>query len=164
MICIADGLGHGKHAEAAAHAAIEYVERHNTQPLPDIFAGCDARLRSTRGVAMGIAVIEDATGELTYAAVGNTRALVTGIKAIRLPASPGIVGGGYRSLSRDTAVVRHGDLVILSTDGLQEYIEISRYDAALRTNVERLAERIIHDWRHDADDAAVLVFRYTDGR
>lgn len=168
-ICIADGLGHGKEAEIAAQEAMDYVAHHTAHPLPEIFAGCNARLRSTRGVAMGIAVVDNATGSLTYAGVGNTRAMVApasvaGMPVVSFPGNSGIVGGGYRSLSCDTALLRPGDLVILTTDGLDEYIDLSLYDAALRADVKRLAEQIMRDWRRDADDAAVLVFRHTGGR
>jgi len=75
-LCVADGIGHGEDAERAARAAMDYVAEHLEDPLPALFAGCDRAIRHTRGVAMGVAVIDKEAGTLTYAGVGNTRALI----------------------------------------------------------------------------------------
>jgi len=176
-LCIVDGLGHGQHAERAAKAAVDYVAHHLTEPLVDIFAGCDRALRRTRGVAMGIAVIvvgeEDDEDEeagtfvslsrttLTYAGIGNTRAMIVRREhpVVRLPGNYGIVGGGYRRLSPATVPLNPGDLVILTTDGIKERCDLLGYGDALRGDVQQLAERILQDWSRETDDAAVLVFR-----
>lgn len=163
-LCVVDGLGHGEAAEVAANLALDYVARHLSQSLPEIFAGCDAHLRSTRGVVMGVAMIDEVSGRLAYAGVGNPRALVCGRNIVMFGASPGIVGGGYRSLTNEAAMLRPGDLVILTTDGVEKGFDARRYDSTLRADVHGLAERIMHDWRRESDDAAVLVFRHTGGR
>ena len=159
-LCIADGLGHGIEAEKAAQAAIEFVARHFLEPLPDVFAGCNVAIRSTRGVAMGIAVIDEDTGTLTYAGIGNTRAMIVGADIVRLVSNHGIVGGGYKTLLPRGVSLMPGDLVVLSTDGLPEIIDMSGYGTDLRRDVHLLAEKIIRDWRRETDDAAVLVCRY----
>jgi serine phosphatase RsbU (regulator of sigma subunit) len=165
-LCIVDGLGHGEDAEKAARAAIEYVAYHLSAPLQEIFSGCNRHIRNTRGVAMGIAVIDEDERTLSYAGVGNTR-----IKIMRKPSSNpaeretvhlvsdyGIVGGGYRKLSPETLPFGPGDLVFLHTDGVKELTELSGYREALLSDVQRLAEQIIVDWGCDTDDAAVLIF------
>jgi len=68
---------------------MDYVAEHLEDPLPALFAGCDRAIRHTRGVAMGVAVIDKEAGTLTYAGVGNTRALITG-------ASWAVATGDYR--------------------------------------------------------------------
>lgn len=158
-LCIADGLGHGEQAEKAAHAAVGYVADHLSEPLPAIFAGCDSAIRRSRGVAMGIAVIDEEARTLTYAGIGNTRAMIAGARSGGLVSDPGIVGGGYKTLAPETMPLASGDLVIMSTDGVEEVIDMSRYQGALRTDLRRLAEQILQDWRTETDDAAVLVFR-----
>jgi len=65
ILCIADGLGHGKHAEKAAKAALTYVAAHRSESLPEIFFGCNRAIRDTRGVAMGIAVIDKKARTMT---------------------------------------------------------------------------------------------------
>ena len=51
------------------------------------------------------------------------------------------------------------ELMSLSTSGMKERFDISRYDDALRANLRRLAEKIIEDWRCETDDSAILIFR-----
>lgn len=154
-----DGLGHGQGAERAALAALNFVAQHHDEPLLEVFAGCDRALRETRGAAMGIAVADPAAGTLTYAGIGNTRAVVVGRETTRPRSHYGIVGGGYGMLKTETVPLAPGDLVIMCTDGIPESIELSGYDERLRADVGRLAERILEDWGHETDDAAVLVFR-----
>jgi len=161
VLCIIDGLGHREGAEEAALAALDFVGRHHHEPLLDVFASCDKAVRHTRGVAMGIAVIDQAAGMLTYAGIGNTRAMISGNgkRNINLSSNYGIVGGGYRGLVSESVPLAPGDLVLLYTDGFPEIIDLSAYDDEIKADVERLAETILDDWRRGTDDAAILVFR-----
>ena len=165
-LCIVDGLGHGKHAETAAKAAIDYVAGHLSESLYDIFAGCNREIRDTRGVAMGIAVIDENKELLTYSGVGNTRIIIvkngrTDVekKTLRLVSSYGIVGGGYKRLSSESVPFMPGDQVIMFTDGVVEMIDLSGYGDGLRSDATQFAEKIIQDWGRDTDDAAVLIYR-----
>lgn len=156
VLCIIDGLGHGKDAEIAAKAAVEYIANHLSESLQEIFAGCDRELRKTRGAAMGIAVIDEDKGELTYAGIGNTRAIVVNSGTCYLGSDYGIIGGGFKKLTPETVAIGKGALVIMSTDGVEELIDLSRYDL-LAGSVLELAKIIIGDWRIERDDAAVMV-------
>ena len=108
---------------------------------------------------MGLAIIDEAAKQLSYAGIGNPRALVVGKRISRLRNDYGIVGGGYHALSAETVSFQPGDLIILATDGVAELIDVSGYDVALRRDVQRLADTILQDWRRDTDDAAVMVGR-----
>jgi serine phosphatase RsbU (regulator of sigma subunit) len=167
VLCVVDGLGHGQTAEVAAKAAVDYIARHFSEPLPTIFAGCSRAISHTRGVVMGIAAIDETEGTLTYAGVGNPRAMIVrahraaslGRDTFHLTSSSGIVGRHYRSLWPESISLNKGDLVILYTDGIPTRMHVMDYDDGLRKDVQRLAERILRDWGRDTDDAAVLVFR-----
>lgn len=158
-LCIVGGLGHGEHAETTAKAAVDYVADHISEPLADIFAGCDSAIHHTRGVAMGIALIDEEARTLTYAGIGDTCALIVGEESVRLDSNPGIVGGGYRRLSPEAVPLPPGALVIMYTDGLKNTTSVSGYDDGLRADLPHLAEKILQDWGRENDDAAVLVFR-----
>ncbi len=159
ILCIVDGLGHGKNAEIAAKAAVDYIAQHLSDSLQELFAGCDLAIRKTRGVAMGIVIIDENLDKLTYVGVGNTRAIVVGAKTLRLGNSYGIVGAGYKTLSPESLALHPGDLMVLFTDGLAEMMDLSVYDEALLADAKGLAEKIIQDWRRGEDDATVLVYK-----
>jgi len=158
-LCMIDGLGHGKCAEQAALAALDFIARQYREPMLEIFEACDKALHNTRGVAMGIAVADPVAGTLTYAGIGNTRAIVVGGETTRLSSHNGIVGAGYKTLRTETVPLAPGDLVIMYTDGIEELIDLSGYNETLRADLEQLTETIIEDWRCKKDDQAVLVFR-----
>ena len=158
VLCIIDGLGHGEEAEIAAQAAVKYVADHQSESLQELFAGCDIELRGTRGAAMGMAVIDEDKGELTYAGIGNTRAVIVNSGIFHLDSDYGIIGGGYKKLTPETMPIGKGALVIMFTDGVEEVLDMSRYDL-LAVDVHELAEMIIKDWRVERDDAAVLVYK-----
>lgn len=119
-LAIIDGLGHGKFAEIAGKAALSFIENHLDQDVSEIFSGCSDAIRDTRGVAMGIARINEIGGALTYSGVGNTRAMIIGKKTSRLSGNNGIVGVDYQKLSVENGRLDAGDLVFLYTDGLRE--------------------------------------------
>ncbi len=161
VLCIIDGLGHGEGAEHAAHAALDFVGHHHHEPLIEVFAACDKAVHHTRGVAMGIAVIDQAAGMLTYAGIGNTRAVISGNgkRNINLSNNYGIIGGGYRRLVPESLPLAAGDMVLLYTDGFPEIIDLAAYEDGVKADPERLAELIIGDWRRETDDAGILIFK-----
>jgi len=161
VLCIVDGLGHGKGAELPAKAAIDFVGRHYLEPLPEIFARCDKVLSRTRGVAMGIAVVNKKADSLTYAAIGNTRAWVLGRRTKPLGNNYGIVGAGYKTLTPHTVPFTTGQMLILATDGITENIDLSACDHSPKADVSRLAEKIVRNCKNKTDDIAVLVFKNT---
>ncbi len=167
-LCIADGLGHGEHAEIAARAAMTYVASHLTDPLLEIFSGCNKEIRDTRGGAMGIAIIDKKACTLTYAGIGNTRILIlcsedlkeTVRKSKYLRSNFGIVGAGYKHLAPETVPFTPGDLVMMYTDGVKELIDFTGYEPPLYKNMQGLAEKIIKDWGRGTDDAAILIYTW----
>ncbi len=159
LLCVVDGLGHGQQAEEAAKKAVRYIERHLLESLEEIFAGCNRALRETRGVAMAVARIDEKKRLLTYAGVGNTRAVVVGDKTTWLNSSYGIIGGGYKALSPEVVPFSPSDLLLLFTDGLPEFIDLSKYSKEIAGDVWQLAAKIITDWYAKKDDVAILVYR-----
>lgn len=163
-LCIVDGLGHGKEAEIAGKAAVEYVEQHVGEPLVELLTGCDKAIRGTRGVAMGLAQLTTATGELEFAGVGNTRTrlVATGQfkpKSSFLSSAYGIIGGGFRKVVPETVSTEPGDLLFMYTDGLKEMFDLSGYRDLKTAEAEPLARQVLKDWKRDSDDGAVLVAR-----
>ena len=109
---------------------------------------------------MGLAVIDEEAGTLTYAGIGNARAVVIGEKTFKMTSSYGIVGGGYKVLTVETVPFSPGDTVILYTDGVEEMRDVSGYAGIAPEDVQRLAERILRERGLKSDDAAILVCRW----
>jgi serine phosphatase RsbU (regulator of sigma subunit) len=107
--------------------------------------------------------VDEEKGTLTYAGIGNARAVVIGGKSAkrtyRMSSSYGIVGGGYKVLTLETVPFSPGDVLILHTDGVEEIGDISGYAEIARDDVQCLAERLLRDRGLNSDDAAILVCR-----
>jgi len=157
-----DGLGHGEQAEVAGKAAVEYVTKHLDDPLVEILEGCNKAIHHTRGVAMGLASVDDSAGTMQFAGVGNTRARLISVatgKSYFLASTYGIVGGGFRSVTAENVDLSPGDLFLMYTDGLKEMFDISCYPSLRTVDVQELADTMLADWKRKSDDGAILVCR-----
>ena len=128
--------------------------------LADIIARCDEDLRSTRGVAMGLAMVDLFNQTVSFCGVGNIRALmINPTQHRRFTCGYGIVGAGFKNLFIDTQSLLPGALLIMASDGLPEHFVVP--DALLEgfSSAQQLAEALLQEWAVDTDDAAVLVYR-----
>jgi len=158
-LCVADGLGHGEYAEEAGRAAVAYVGQHLRESLQEIFAGCDSAIRHTRGVAMGIAVMDTRTKTLTCGGVNNISMMIVGQRTRHMICCDGIVGGGYKRFMTEVLPLGNGDMVILHSDGLKEIANLSNAIAADCTDLQQMADQLLEDWTCGTDDAAILIYQ-----
>lgn len=163
-LCLADGLGHGTLASAAARAALASVRQHPPVTLPEVFARCDRDIQDTRGVAMGIAMIDPEAQTVAFCGVGNIRALLLGQRPRHFSCSYGIVGAGYKSLMVETLPFLPGDTLILTSDGIMEPFIVPAEFSGEAWSARGLAEAILAEWGIATDDASVLVCRALAGR
>ena len=77
-VLVADGLGHGPSAATAAREAVRVFAAAVRLDPVEILQTVHAALRSTRGAAAAVAVIDRAAGILRYAGVGNIAAAAVG--------------------------------------------------------------------------------------
>jgi len=139
-------------------AALNYIGEHADENFHELFSGCNAAIRHTRGVAMGIVRIDENSGMLEYAGIGNIRAMIFSEgKVSRLISSFGVVGGGFRKLFIEQRTIMPRNLVILFTDGLHERADITVYDTD--GDLTLLAHRIFQDHYITRDDGAILIYR-----
>ena len=162
IVAIADGLGHGKDAAVAAEAAIEAAAAWPTSDLLGLFGYKNQVLQPTRGAAVGVAVVDWAARQITYAALGNTRAVVLGSQLTHLVGYAGIVGKSYRRLRTVSVAFNPGDLLLLWTDGLQEEIELTIADRAA-PHLDDVARRLLDRFSKGNDDACILVAHLIEG-
>jgi negative regulator of sigma-B (phosphoserine phosphatase) len=161
---LVDGLGHGPEAANVALRAIEVVKGASSQRLEVLVELCHRVLEGTRGVAMTLARVDFADNTLTWTGVGNVTAeLVTKAptgahvrSSARLTA--GIVGYRIPEIRPAQVVsIRPGDLLVMTTDGIDEdYLEHIDF-AASATNI---AEELLGKHARESDDAMVLTARH----
>ena len=161
---VIDGLGHGEAAAEAAQRAAAVVDDHRAEPLDAVLTHCHLALTETRGVAMTLARVDFDTDALSWIGVGNVMAdLVakhpTGL-AVRSSAllAGGIVG--YRmpqTLSTSQVAIAPGDLLVMSSDGVDQH-HLDNIDFAAHATT--IAEQLVGRYSRGTDDALVLAARH----
>src|SRR5262247_1700970 len=116
VILVADGLGHGADAAAAAMAAVNVLRTHPQLAPAALIEFAHGALRSTRGAALAVADI-DLAQEVRYAGIGNIAGITLAPGGARhMVSHPGIVGHEARKIqefvypwAQDTVLVMHSD-------------------------------------------------------
>ena len=161
---LVDGLGHGPEAATAALRAIDVVKSASFKRLEVLLQLCHRTLEGTRGVAMTLARIDFATGTLEWTGVGNVAAelVAKAPTGLQVRSSARLTAGiiGYRSPEIKPAQVvsmRPGDLLVMSTDGIEEdYLEHIDFAASATS----IAEELLGKHAREIDDAMVLTARH----
>lgn len=161
LFAVLDGLGHGSAAAAAVDRATRVLTENHAEPLDVLMVLCHRAMSDTRGAAVSLALF--GAEETQWLGVGNVDAQVitagpTGpqVSAVVLQ-SGGIVG--YRlpsTLQPHTVAVRPGDLLLMSTDGVEVDPEA---DIDLAKSTVDIARGLLDRHAKKTDDALVLAAR-----
>jgi anti-sigma regulatory factor (Ser/Thr protein kinase) len=159
-ILVADGLGHGPDAAAAAVEAVRIFQKHVTAPAADILAAAHAAMRHTRGAAVAIAEVRLARSELTFTGVGNIGGTLLPADGPRsLVSLPGIVGHECRKIQTFTYPWPKGSSLVLYSDGLQSRWSVDRYPGLRTRDPALLAAVVYRDFARGRDDVTVVASR-----
>ena len=159
-LMLADGLGHGEFASQAAQAAVDVFRKSRGKEPEDILQDADGALRSTRGAAMAVAVVDAAQQRIDYVGVGNIAAGIVSEGGIhRLVSHNGTVGAGIRKVQRFTYPWPKEALLIMHSDGLSAHWNLERYPGLLARHPSVVAGVLYRDCKRQNDDATVLVMR-----
>lgn len=167
LLAALDGLGHGDEAADAAERAAALLRAHAHESVIALARRCHVGLQGTRGVVMTLAQISRQDETLTWLGVGNVEGvLIRGHGEAHPPRESvlmrgGVVGYHLPPLSATVHALGRGDCIILATDGLRP--EFSN-DIPVDDAPQRLADRLLTQFRREADDALVLVARYRGAR
>jgi len=160
---VADGLGHGPDACRAASTATEALKAKPHDLAADILELAHARLRASRGAAVAVMRHERASGEITFAGVGNIAACVW---------EPG--SGARRAMVSQNGIVGHtaalrkqeyryawpaGALLIAHSDGLESQWELSAFPGLAACPASIIAAVLHREHSRRRDDVVVLVVR-----
>lgn len=159
LLAMVDVLGHGAEANAVAQRAEAALRSLWTPNVMDTMSMLHKELSGSRGAAAGVAVIERASGALTYCGVGNTEFALLGVPVCRLPSTPGIVGGTLRTPSEQRLKLDARAIVLLYTDGLSSGFERDIPRSNYLFPVMDLARNLVRTYGKVYDDVTCLVAR-----
>jgi serine/threonine protein phosphatase PrpC len=166
LVGVADGLGHGAEAAAAARAAVATLREHAHEALVPLVQRCHRALAGTRGAVMSLAFFQGGDGSMTWLGVGNVECVLLHADLPTRPARPartslltrgGIVGSELPQLRADVVSIAPGDTLIVATDGIKDGFAD---DLGTETPPQQLADQILERFHKGTDDALVLVARY----
>jgi anti-sigma regulatory factor (Ser/Thr protein kinase) len=163
-LMVADGLGHGPYAAAAAAVAVRvFGERASAGPA-ELLADIHAALRSTRGAAVAIALLDPGQRQIRYAGVGNVAGtVVAGLETRSMVSHNGTVGHELRKIQEFVYPWPRHALVVMHSDGLQTHWRLDRYNGAAARHPSVVAGLLYRDFNRGRDDVTVLAVRESAG-
>ncbi len=156
LVILADGVGHGPEAAAAARAAIAAAACDPWAPLGEVLSRCHRKLGSTRGAAVALLRIDAERHEVEHVAVGNVEVCAVAREATRWVAIPGIVGSRLRKQLVTQQRLHPGDLLAVHSDGVSRRLDLGRFSVL---DAPSIASRLVEDYGSQHDDAACVVIR-----
>jgi anti-sigma regulatory factor (Ser/Thr protein kinase) len=160
LLMVADGLGHGPDAAAAAAASVRLFHEGRSKPPGELLADIHAALRSTRGAAVAIALLDRGRREIRYAGVGNIAGtVVSGLETRSMVSHNGTVGHELRKIQEFVYPWPEHAMVVMHSDGLQTHWRLDRYDGASARHPALVAGLLYRDFNRGRDDVTVVALR-----
>jgi anti-sigma regulatory factor (Ser/Thr protein kinase) len=159
-VLVADGLGHGLEAAAAATEAVRIFREQVTDSGEDILDAAHRAMRHTRGAAVAIAEVRPVHGQLLFTGIGNISGTILGADAARsLVSHAGIVGHECRKIQTFSYPWGKGSVLVMHSDGLQSRWTLDRYPALRVRDPAVLAAVLYRDFARGRDDVTVVAGR-----
>jgi anti-sigma regulatory factor (Ser/Thr protein kinase) len=160
VLMVADGLGHGPDAAAAAQEAVRVMRECQASSPTQLAEFVHRALASTRGAAIGIANIGIETKEVAFVGIGNISAtVVSGGSSRPLVSHYGTAGVMAPHIAEFLCPMTPPAIVILHSDGVSARWQISDYAGLEQQHASIIAGVVNRDFRRGRDDAAVAVAR-----
>jgi hypothetical protein len=157
---VADGLGHGPAAAAAARETVR-IFRDNVRRTPaEILQTIHATLRSTRGAAVLVVQIDLVGRQVCCAGVGNISGSIVSASASRsLVSHNGTMGHAVRKVQEFLYPFPRGSLLVLHSDGLATSWRLDQYPGLAVHAPVLIAGVLYRDFKRGRDDVTVLAAR-----
>lgn len=159
LVIVADGLGHGELAREASNAAIRVAKEHYQCSPKEILELMHQALKSTRGAAVAIALIDIEQQLVRFVGVGNIAGSIITSESRSMVSYNGIVGHQIRKLQEFTYPFPIGAMLILSSDGLATGWKIDRYPGLITKHPSLIAGVLYRDFKRLRDDVTVVAVR-----
>lgn len=158
-VMVADGLGHGPTAEEAALGAIAVFDASQAGPAQTL-ARAHEKLRSTRGAAVAMAVVDGQAGSIVFAGAGNIAGrVISGVEDRSMLSQHGTVGFQMRTLQENRYDWPAHAIVVLHSDGLATRWSLKDTPGVLQCDAIVIAAWLLLHHIRGRDDATVVVIR-----
>ena len=160
LVGVIDGIGHGPAAHAAAQAALDFLRGRADGPLPALFTGVARRCRTTRGVVMALARVDESRRRLRFASVGNIEGRTEpGGPSRRFVVRRGILGGRAPAPVVSEHPWSATGVLVLHSDGLSSRWRWEKFAGLWGRPADDIARGLLRELADGTDDATVVVVR-----
>jgi anti-sigma regulatory factor (Ser/Thr protein kinase) len=157
-LLVADGLGHGPEAAAAADAAVAVFDDMPGSTPSAILERAHRSLRTTRGAAVAIAALDDSTRQIVFSGAGNIAGrIISGVGDRTLLSQHGTVGFQVRQLQDMTYEWPPHALLVLHSDGIVTRWSPADAPGLLQCDPLVIAGWLLREHFRGRDDATVAV-------
>ncbi len=136
-----------------------FLSRSWTLDLAQVLTQLHEHLRGGRGACVGACIIDETTGLLRYAAIGNTVFRRFGASETRLVSQSGTLGNLMRTVKEQRITLHPGDAALLYTDGISDRFAQRDVPALFGHSPATLAATVVRHFGKDHDDATCIVLR-----
>jgi anti-sigma regulatory factor (Ser/Thr protein kinase) len=159
-LLVADGLGHGPLAAAAARTAVQAFQAGGRSSLKELLESVHQALRATRGAAVAIAELDGYGGQLRFAGLGNVSAALLHEKRTGLASVNGTAGGEARTIRVYEHPLVPGALLVLHSDGVGTHWNLDLTPELRSKHPALVCGLLFRDHARPRDDATVLAVRF----
>lgn len=160
---VADGLGHGVAANEASLEAAKIFSEEKTSTPTQVLDSMNHGLRSTRGAAIAVGIIDCQTRTVRYSGVGNIAgAIFKGDASRSLISHNGIIGHQLPRLQEFTYDWPTGGVLVMNSDGLVTNWRLNTYPGLLQKDPTLIAAVLYRDFSRGRDDVSILVVKESD--
>jgi anti-sigma regulatory factor (Ser/Thr protein kinase) len=162
-LMVVDGLGHGPDAAEAAAEALDVFQEEPLQSPRRLLERVHVRLRSTRGAAVAMMLVDAGAGTVRSAGAGNVLGrLVSGISDRTLMSQHGTAGVSIRTPEEVSTPWPPHALLVLCSDGIGTRWDTDALLPVLGRDPALAAAIVLRDHVRGRDDATVAVLRRKD--
>jgi anti-sigma regulatory factor (Ser/Thr protein kinase) len=159
-LLVADGLGHGPDAAEASQAAVAVFQLAPLAAPRQQIERLHARLRSTRGAALSLMLLDDEAGTIRVSGAGNIFARVlSGIEDRTLLSQHGTVGVTIRTPEEIQVAWPAHALLVACSDGIETRWKPELLRPVLGRDPSLVAALLVRDHCRGRDDATAVVVR-----
>lgn len=160
LLMVADGLGHGPDAAAAARAAVDIFQKQAESGPVKAMEAIHFALRPTRGAAVAVAEFDEERRVVHFVGLGNVAGYVcarggTRQQMVSMNGTAGIEG---RTTFREFSYPwPEGSVLVLHSDGLTGHWDLGEYPGLIARDPALIAGVLFRDYSRGTDDATVVV-------